>query len=226
MAFIGLTCPHCLKETQLKVIGFNFDTANQRDGMSVSLGTFCPGCLKPVAVEARRTVSDQSRFGSAISQLLSSQAPLSSSYLAYVDHWPKPPSPTIPEHLPPSVEKAFMQAEGNFPREGYEESSGMMYRRALELGLGEKYPEMTGNLAGKIRKLVEDHVLTTDLGEWATEVRLVGNDAAHAPEVTRDDLEMMRAFADAVLRYVWTLPTQVQQRRAAKEPPKAEEKTA
>lgn len=49
-----------------------------------------------------------------------------------------------------------MQAEGNYPREGYEESAGMMYRRAIELGLSEKYPNLKGTLAAKISQLVNE----------------------------------------------------------------------
>jgi hypothetical protein len=216
MAFIVLTCPHCLSKTQLKIIGFNFDTSTRKVGQELALGTFCPGCLKPVAVLARREEAVEQQFTHHIGQLLMSQLPISASKLSYLDHWPKQPEPQIPAHLPRPVEKAFLQAEKNFPLEGHEEAAGLMYRRSLELALGEKYPDKNGSLAAVIKDLVEEKVLTEDIGNWATEVRLVGNDAAHATEVTRDDLIMMRAFADAVLKYVWTLPTQVQQRRASK----------
>lgn len=216
MAFVTLTCPHCLGKSQLKVIGFNFDQSSRKNGQEIALGTFCPGCLKPVAVLAKRVVGDENQFSVTMNGLLATQLPLASSHLQYVDHWPKPPEPQIPAHLPKSAEKAFLQAEKNFPLEGHEEASGLMYRRALELALGEKYPDRKGTLASLIKDLVTEKILTEDLGNWATEVRLVGNEAAHAIEVTKDDLEMMRAFADAVLKYVWTLPTQVQQRRASK----------
>jgi Domain of unknown function (DUF4145) len=43
-----------------------------------------------------------------------------------------------------------------------------------------------------IRKLVADGVLTKELGDWADNIRLIGNDAAHGQEVIRDDLEMAR----------------------------------
>jgi hypothetical protein len=89
-----------------------------------------------------------------------------------------------------------------------------MYRRALEMALSHKYPDLKGTLFERIRKLVSDGVLTKELGDWADSIRLIGNEAAHADEVTRDDLTMARAFTDAVLRYVFTLPTQVATRRA------------
>jgi Domain of unknown function (DUF4145) len=223
MAVVMLKCPHCLGMAQLKVIGLFVvpHTAPKGRG-NVSLGTVCPGCHMPVAVLAKRTIgtggAQDQQFNNAMNGLLNSTAPIESSYLELVDHWPKPPEPQIPDHLPDPVAKAFMQAERNYPLAGHEEAAGLMYRRSLELALGAKYPDYGGNLAGMIKRLVAERVLTEDVGHWATEVRLVGNDAAHALEVTRDDLEMMRGFADAVLRYVWTLPTQVQRRRAAKPP--------
>jgi hypothetical protein len=221
MAVVTLKCPHCLGMSQLRVIGHFIETRKQSD--EVSLGAVCPGCTKPVAILARRTVARgnqavETNFSNAMTNLENSIGPIQSSYLEYVDHWPKPAEPRVPAHLPPAVQKAFVQAENNYPVDGHEESAGLMYRRSLELALGAKYPDLKGSLAENIKKLVSDGVLTSDLGQWATEVRLVGNDAAHAEEVTKGDLEMMRGLAEAVLEYVWTLPTQVQQRRASKLP--------
>jgi hypothetical protein len=220
MAVITLMCPHCLGMSQLKVTGYFIEVTKQQQ--DVALGTACPGCHMPVAVLAKRTSARNNTldtdFNNKMNHLVASTAPIEASGLQYVDHWPKPPEPSVPTHLPPAVEKAFLQAERNYPLKGHEEAAGLMYRRSLELALGEKYPERKGTLAQIIGELVAEKILTEDLGKWATEVRLVGNDAAHALEVTKDDLEMMRGFADAVLKYVWTLPTQVQQRRTAKQP--------
>jgi hypothetical protein len=223
MAVVTLKCPHCLGMSQLRVIGHFIETRKQPPTDEVALGAICPGCGKPVAILARRTAARgntalETNFSNAMTNLENSMGPIESSHLQYVDHWPKPPDPRIPAHLPPLVQKTFLQAENNYPLEGHEEAAGLMYRRSLELALGAKYPDLKGSLADVIKKLVSDGVLTSDLSQWATEVRLVGNDAAHAEEVTRNDLEMMRGFAEAVLEYVWTLPTQVQQRRASKLP--------
>lgn len=231
MAVVTLKCPHCLGMAQLKVIGF-FVCPRSNDAVpeNVALGTVCPGCHNPVAIKTTRTLGVNvpltSQFTNAMNHLIASPAPIENSHLKLVDSWPKPAEPQIPDHLPPAVSKAFLQAENNFPLPGHEEAAGLMYRRSLELALGAKYPDYEGNLAGMIKKLVAQRVLTEDIGHWANEVRLVGNDAAHATEVTRDDLEMMRGFADAVLRYLWTLPTQVQQRRGAKPPPTSSSSTS
>lgn len=205
----------------MKVIGFSlFPRSNSKgyEGAFVSLGTICPGCQKPTAVLAKRTSGNGAMDQSFINQtntLVSAAVPIRELNLHLIDYWPKPIRPNVPEHLPEPVAKAFLQAEKNFAMEGHEEAAGMMYRRSLELALALKYPDIQGGLAQIIKQLADSNVLTSDISAWATDIRLIGNIAAHDVEVTREDLEMMRGFADAVLKYIWTLPTQVQQRRKA-----------
>lgn len=153
-------------------------------------------------------------------QMMASSTPIENHALVLVEIWPKVAVPQIPDHLPDSVRKAFMQAEANFTIEGHEEAAAMMYRRSLELALGAKYPDEKGSLKQTIDSLVAKHILTEDLGIWANDVRLLGNEAAHDDGVSKDELAMMRGFADAVLRYTWTLPEQVKLRRAAADIPK------
>jgi len=234
MAVVHLKCPHCLAMAQLRVIGVSVFPRHPQHGMQeilVSLGTVCPGCHKPVAVLARRTGRGESNpdimnFMNSINHLVASQHPIDASNLVYVDHWPKPEEPAVPEHVPDAVARAFLQAERNYPLEGHEEAAGSMYRRSLEVGLSIAYPNLKGTLAQRIKELVETRILTSELGQWADGIRLIGNDAAHAEEVTRADLKMARGFTDAVLRYIFTLPEQVKMHAAANAPvvaPKAKE---
>jgi hypothetical protein len=134
--------------------------------------------------------------------------------LVVTDVWPKPPEPSVPAHVPDSVARAVLQAERNYPTEGNEEASATMYRRSLELCLKDKFPALTGTLAARIRQLVTDRTLPTTMGDWADEIRDLGNDAAHDPnEVDRKQLTMIRGFTDATLRYLYTLPAEIEARR-------------
>jgi len=204
----------------MKVIGYSLFPRSAQGYVNayVSIGVICPGCQNPTAVLARRirgsSVEDQ-HFLNQMNELVKASVPITDLNLGLIDYWPKPITPNVPEHLPEPVAKAFLQAEKNFAMDGHEEAAGMMYRRSLELALAIKYPEIEGSLSQIIKKLTETNVLTADLNAWATDIRLIGNMAAHDVEVTREDLDMMRGFADAVLKYIWTLPTQVQQRRKA-----------
>ena len=225
MSVVTIDCPHCGSKAEMRVIGasaFKASETKSPDADRVALGVVCPGCHYPVAVLANRTggYGDHTnvRFRENVKQVVAHVGPIDLLNMVKSDHWPKAPKPNIPEHLPDAVSKAYLQAEKNYVLPGHEEAAGMMYRRSLELALNLKYPDIDKSLAKTIKELVETNVLTADIGAWATDVRLIGNAAAHA-EVTREDLDMMRGFADAVLKYVWTLPTQVAQRRGEPTPP-------
>jgi hypothetical protein len=136
------------------------------------------------------------------------------AYFNVAQIWPQPQPSVIPANLPPEVERAFTQAERNYQMSGCEEPASLMYRRSLELALKHLHPKVTGTLAARIHKLVEQHELPRPMGDWLTHVRLIGNDGAHeAAGVSREDLNDARAFADTVLRYLYTLPAQIKARQ-------------
>jgi len=92
-----------------------------------------------------------------------------------------------------------------------------MYRKALEMGLKTKYPDSKGSLAQRIDDLVTRGDLPADIGTWAHEIRIVGNDSVHEVDgIDPKELEAMRGFTDAVLRYLFTLPAQVAARKVSK----------
>lgn len=94
----------------------------------------------------------------------------------------------------------------------------MMYRRAMETGLRIRYPEVNGSLFQRIEQLVASRELPAAMGEWAHEVRLGGNGAAHDEEgVTPEDVKAIRGFTDTLLRYIFTLPEEIRLRREARQ---------
>jgi Domain of unknown function (DUF4145) len=134
-----------------------------------------------------------------------------------VGFWPKDPGPLVPEYLPPDIERTFLQAERNFQPVGNEEASGMMYRKALDVGVKKIDSSLIGTLGPKLKKLAQQGKLTPELAEWADQVRELGNDAAHdETAIPRKDLEDLRAFTEMVLRYLFTLPNMIKKRRGEK----------
>lgn len=128
--------------------------------------------------------------------------------------WPMPEPLRIPDHLPQSVERAFRQAEKNFTQEDCEDAAATMYRKALEAGLKHLHPEAKGNLAKRIKDLAATHDLPKAIGEWCDEIRLIGNDGAHEDDgVSRAELTEARDFVDATLRYLFSLPAMIEERR-------------
>jgi len=130
--------------------------------------------------------------------------------------WPKAASPVVPADIPEPSKRAFLQAERNYLQRGNEDAAAIMYRKSLEAALKTKYPQATGPLAKRIDDLVKDNVVPAEIGSWAHEIRIVGNDGAHDVDGITRELEAMRGFTDAVLRYLFTLPAQVAARQVAK----------
>ncbi|TIR23972.1 MAG: DUF4145 domain-containing protein [Mesorhizobium sp.] len=123
------------------------------------------------------------------------------------------PDTQLPNHIPQDVGKALTQAETNFLQAGHEEAAATMYRRALERALKATHPGLPGALASQIKELVRTGVMPKAMGDWADEIRVIGNDGAHDDQVERSDLIAARGFCDAFLKYLITLPKEVEIRR-------------
>jgi hypothetical protein len=136
--------------------------------------------------------------------------------------YPQPEKTDVPDHLPDGAANAFKQAvEGR--KGGLYDAAGAMYRKALDVGLKTIDPQAMGTLQARIDKLAAEQKLTPSIKDWAHEIRLDGNEAAHEESpFTKDDAEQMHSFAQLVLTYLFTLPERVKLRGKAKtQPPSA-----
>lgn len=233
MALLVADCPHCLTtRSGMTVFGTRLwpREFKQPAGASAAsrpptyrwdivIGAQCQNCHKPISAHLTGGGDPQYEtsydvFAQSTNQKLLAAGNVTDLGFTVTDIWPTRPEPVVPGHVPPQVERAMLQAEKNYPVEGNEEAAAMMYRRALELTLGDLHPTLKGTLAARIKKLVDQKVLPQSVGDWADEIRELGNEAAHDPdEVSREELEMIRGFADATLRYLYTLPAEVAARR-------------
>ena len=224
MAFIIADCPHCqAKQMSFAIFGavaISAVRARQQAHCTASAAAECQGCFRPVALTLKSTKSRSNDsypdFPKRVAKTTEATSDLETLELKLAQMWPKPAKASMPDHLPASVASAFRQAESNFLMDGHEDAAATMYRRSLDLGLKEAFPQVKGDLKKRIDKLVETHDLPAAIGDWAHEVRLIGNDAAHDLDgLEKADVVAARNFIDAVLRYTFSLPTMVQQRRQA-----------
>jgi hypothetical protein len=229
MAVFIQNCPHCgARNMTFRVFGaVHPPSADLASGKrtSISVGAECQGCWKPVSAHLRfnghlNGHGQLQHFEQHIfPHLTKDLANVASLDFAMLDSWPKAAPSRIPDHLPAPVRSAFAQGEINFSTPDCDEAAATMYRRALDLALKQAYPDLKGDLYKKIEALVANNVVPTAIGEWAHEVRIVGNDGAHDLEgTTRDDVRAARDFIDAVLQYIYSLPQAVALRRAAPQP--------
>lgn len=173
----------------------------------------CPRCDLPSTFHIRSSDIAPNQIGSVIS----TNFDLSAIQHRVIACWPERKLLTIP-FVPEKVSKAYRQAEDNFPRIGNEDAAAVMFRRTLELALQEKFGRKVQNLKSEIDKLVKSGDLIPSIGEWAHEVRLIGNEAAHQEDgVDRESLTDLRNITEIILRNLFMLPGLIEERRKRRE---------
>lgn len=106
--------------------------------------------------------------------------------------------------VPEQLRTVFDEAARSFKAKAFT-ASAIMCRKSLE-GLCVEKGYNTGNLAVRLKALRDTQIIESRLFEWADQLRLSGNDAAHdlgvtiSPEEARDIME----FTQALLEYVYT----------------------
>lgn len=218
MAVFVTKCPHCnIDMMAFPIFGVRPSSSSKWKTHYTPVAGCCGSCDGPVVAflaYLKVPESSEATYQARIAELTKPTSQLENLGFELRKHWPVPQEPEAPADLPKTVERAFMQAEKNRMMPDCEEAAATMYRRALDLALKEAFPDEKGSLDGKLKKLVLQQKLPASLGEWAHEVRLIGNDGAHDIDgVSKDDLLDARAFIDTVLKYIFTLPAQIASRR-------------
>jgi hypothetical protein len=126
------------------------------------------------------------------------------------------PTPRAVEEAIPERAKAFL--EQSISTVHAPAGSVMLAASAVDAMLKEKgYRE--GSLYNRIQKAADDHLITTEMAQWAHEVRLDANDQRHADQEAdlpnEADAERVIEFALALAQFLFVLPQRVQRGIAA-----------
>jgi len=107
--------------------------------------------------------------------------------------------------MPEQITKIYLQAKICFSKSLYEPSV-IMSRKCLE-AICKDLGATGKNLADKVENVKNTGKINDQLIRWATELRLIGNDAAHDLEIiiSRQDAEDSLVFLNALLLYIYTL---------------------
>ncbi|WP_116654428.1 DUF4145 domain-containing protein [Pelagibacterium sediminicola] len=225
MASAVLDCPHCGAHELAMSLSGNFvppagaKSPSGYDTFAPVLA-LCARCWGSFAIElVPQIIGTMTREGvaAAAQKLLSTPTGVPEAFkLRAIILRTPPETSSFPPHVSAPVLKALKQAEMNFRLPDAEEASALMYRRALELAVKEIYPDEKGGLIQRIDKLAAKGVLPDAMKDWAHEIRVIGNDGAHELDgVERSDLIAAQGFTDAFLRYLISLPKEVELRRSA-----------
>jgi hypothetical protein len=83
-------------------------------------------------------------------------------------------------------------------------ASAIMCRRGIE-SIAHDHDIKERNLAGAIERLRDDKVISEQLFDWCTELRLAGNDAAHSigSSISAIDALDMNDLTEALIDYIY-----------------------
>lgn len=178
-----IECPNCIITFDVETLS-EYSIINSDDPFYAYNYTFskCPKCESPLLIEQEREF-DSNKFYWGTPKLI---------YPNLDFHI----NPIIPEKLRASLNESIKCYKGN----SYT-ATAIMCRRTIEgfcflNGIKER------SLAKSIEKLKTDGVINDQLFEWANELRLIGNEAAHNIDIefsaidSRDILDFTIAIMD------------------------------
>lgn len=207
MGILTTNCPHCGTQS----VGFQIifsktpkdNSYNQHNCLAV-----CGGCLRPICFIAVR--NDSTETPHQFVGNISGKYQISQT-------WPLPKPIAIPPHCPKAVSGRFNEGEQAFERKNWN-AAVAMYRSALDIATKEMVPEAASKLmAARLKWMLDNGRLTQDLFDWASHVRIGGNEALHDPDdFGEGDAKPLRYFTEMFLRYVYELPGEVARLRGAK----------
>jgi hypothetical protein len=197
---IDILCPTCNAIVETKIVsnysierGFNppidvMDAADLAYTQFVYHLSYCPRCESPFLTESEYYVIPAEVNAFQRTKLL---YPADNKFLL--------------DKLPSTVQKAYQNAKQSY-QVGLYEPAAIMCRKCLEAICVEK-GIIKGNLKSRIQKLSDDSIIDEKLFEWADNLRIIGNDAAHDVkiDITKQDAADSIEFIEALLSYVFVL---------------------
>lgn len=166
----------------------------------------CRHCKQGVVVVEEKWIGEQpSRLGFEKGGVLSYRG---------VHWWPLPQtklSDDIPKDIADIYAEAMTTYYAKAPR-----ATAVMLRRTIE-AITVHFGQDQGGLAQRLQRLAEKNILQPSLGEWAKEVRLIGNQGAHydpVVEVSMEDATQLLNFVQELMKYLFELPAALQRRRS------------
>ncbi|MCG8507349.1 MAG: DUF4145 domain-containing protein [Sphingomonadales bacterium] len=140
------------------------------------------------------------------------------------NYYPQTIERTAPKHTPENVAEFFRQGSVALQSRSWD-AAGMTFRKALDVSTKELRSDLAKErLVDRIDQMAKDGTVTPELGKWAHEIRISGNDAAHEDQpFSEEEANTLMGFVDLFLTYTFTLPGRLAERR---QPPGAVDETS
>ncbi len=129
--------------------------------------------------------------------------------------------PTLDDAVPKPVQADYIEGVECIGI-GANKAAATMFRRSLQQVMINKRALEGKRLIDQIKSLVIDDVLPEEIGEWATEIRLWGNEGAHPSTdgldaITGEDADEIRGFLDRIFEWVYIMPAIISNSRAKRD---------
>jgi hypothetical protein len=218
-----LECPHCGAEKIGFRLAAEFEATTKPTGIyrKFRVAMICTNCDEAViGVFQTQEITPATSTYTPVNSLMDP------TKLGWVlaNSYPQPAPSKCPDYAPEYLKKIFLQAANALKRQD-PDASGAMSRKVVDVStqqlLGEESRKYN-NIQGRIDALAAANKLTPDLKDWAHQVRLGGNDAAHDVDpFTQEEADELLDFAELYLTYVYALPGRLKERRDRAEKEKA-----
>lgn len=207
-----MNCPHCGAVSVSFALLSEHKLSRDRSGSydSYIVSGFCGSCEKGVFLEY------QNRGSAQKSTPLNCPTDPLNYHWVMVETYPKAGGPRTLAHATEQLQRYFVQAENALKR-GDWDASGAMSRKVVDVSIQQLLgadSKNYGTIKARIDALALKHAITPDLKDWAHEIRLGGNEAAHDEQpYTELEAKELFDFAELYLTYVYTLPGRLKERR-------------
>lgn len=129
--------------------------------------------------------------------------------------------PTVHEAVPGPVQEDYIEGVECLGL-GANKAAATMFRRSLQQVMINKKAPQRNRLIDQINDLVTSGVLPNEIGVWATEIRLWGNEGAHPAtdgldEITGEDTTGIRGFLERIFEWVYIMPANISSSRAKRD---------
>ncbi|MCX5676199.1 MAG: DUF4145 domain-containing protein [Planctomycetota bacterium] len=194
---ISIFCPHCHKHTQLSVARAEYKAENTGTGKTPAIWKTKEGNEWWIGI----------CNGCQLPSLV-----LNLGDCIYPQPLPSATDSNVPKDLASDLDEAKMCFAVKCFR-----ACAAMARRCIQNACMAKGSK-SNDLVAQIRELTEAGIITKDIGEWATVVRWVGNDAAHPGKdpVKKEDAEDCPSLAEQFLHVIFVTPAIAKARRTAR----------
>jgi len=186
---------------------------------------YCPYCHQYTQISPRATF-DKNNIRREIAEcnkcdfcvLIERVLPAGTVVAVYPAPLPKP----VDKRVPDATRKDLEETNLCFSVSAFC-GTAVMARRALQGVCLDKGAKKEDVLQSQIDWMLKEGIITKDLGEWAHEVRFVGNDAAHPSKpgedkpVTKEDAEDILQLVEQFVKVLYIAPAIAEERRKLRE---------